>query len=438
MSIEFIFISMFGLMMLSFLTGQRIFIIIGAIGAVFALFLWGPGGLDMVFFATYSFMKWYVLIAIPPFIFMGVILARSGLADDLYEAIYKWMGPVRGGLAMGTIGICAAMAAMIGENISATVATGLIGLPSMLKRKYNKLMVTGAIQAGGALGFLIPPSLVFILYGLIARVSIGQLWLGGVFPGLLLATMHIAYIGIRCYFQPHLGPPIPKEERATWGEKFRSLRGAVLPVLIIFLVLGLLFMGLTSLVECAAIGAVGALGAAALHHRLNWKLLVMALDETLKISCMFMWIIAAALLFSAVFDGLGTVGVLERLLAHFENKWMIISFMMFSWIVLGCVMDDTAMLIIVAPLYVPIVAHLGFSLVWFGVLYVVNCQMAYLTPPFGYNLFIMRGIAPPEITMGDIYRSVVPFVGVQFICLIIVMIFPQIALWLPSVVFAGK
>lgn len=438
MSVELIFGLMFGLMLLLLLTGQRIFVIVGAIGAVFGFFLWGTGGLDMAFFATYSFMKWYVLIAIPPFIFMGVILARSGLADNLYETIYKWMGPVRGGLAMGTIGICAAMAAMIGENISATVATGIIGLPSMLKRKYNKLMVTGAIQAGGALGFLIPPSLVFILYGLIARVSIGQLWLAGVFPGFLLATMHITYIGIRCYFQPSLGPAIPKEERATWGEKFSSLRGAILPVLIIFMVLGFLFMGITSLVECAAIGATGAIVSAAIHRRLSWKLISDGLDETLRVSCMFMWIIAAALLFSSVFDGLGSVKVIENLLSHLGNKWAIVAFMMVSWIILGAVLDDTAMLIIVAPLYVPIIGNLGFSLVWFGVLYVVNCQMAYLTPPFGYNLFVMRGIAPPEITMGDIYKSVIPFVGVQFLCLVLIMIFPQIALWLPGVVFGQK
>ncbi len=424
-------------MLLLFLTGRQIAFIMGGIAVSAATLLWGTsGGIDMGYFATYSFLGWYVLIAVPMFIFMGIILARSGVADALYDAIYKWAGPVRGGLAMGTIGICALMAAMVGQSTSATVSMGLIALPSMLKRNYDKRMVTGAIQAGGALGFLIPPSLVFIVYGLIARVSIGHLWVAGIVPGILLAVLYVIYIGTRSYLQPQLGPPIPVEDRASWREKFVALRSALLPLALIFLVLGLLFMGVTSLIEASGVGALGALVLALIKRNLTWKFLADALDETLRVTSFVLLIVVAALLFSAVFDGLGAVHVVRDAVSGVGGKWAVLIAMQLSWIILGMVLDDTAMLIIVAPVYIPLAASYGFDLVWFGVLYVINCQMAYLTPPFGYNLFIMKSVAPKEVTLADIYRSVLPFVGIQFLVLVLVMVFPQIALWLPSVIFA--
>lgn len=441
MSIELITIVMFASLMALLITGRHIFLVIGAVGIGAALALWGRGGLDLAFYATYAFMDWYVLLAIPMFVFMGLTLARSGVAEKLFDSIYKWAGGLKGGLGMGTIGICALLAAMVGEATSATITTGVIAIPSMLKRKYDKLMLTGLVQAGGALGFLIPPSIVFIIYGVIARVSVGQLWMAGALPGALLAVMYVAYIGIRCARNPKLGPPIPLEQRASWGEKFRSLRSGILPVILIFVVLGLFFMGVTTLMECAAVAALGAIVLAAIHRRLNWRLIREVADETLKISTMFLWIVVAALLFSAVYDGLGAKEMMGNILVRFGggSPYAVIGIMMLSWIGLGMVMDDTAMLLIVAPLYIPIVADLGFSLIWFGVLYVITCEMAYITPPFGYNLFVMKGIVPKDsgITMLDIYRSVIPFVGIQVACLGLIMAFPQIALWLPSVVFGG-
>jgi len=447
MSMELITILMFLSLILLLLTGRQIFAIVGVVASISALALWGTGGQYMPFLGGYSVtMKWYPIYALPPFVFMGLLLAKSGVADKLYDAMYLWTGRIRGGLGMGTIGICSLVACMSGLSVAATTTAGTIALPSMLKKGYDKRMVTGLVQAGGALGFLIPPSLVFIIYGMIARVSVGHLWIAGILPGFLLAAMYITYIGVRCRVQPHLAPLLPSEVRVSWGEKFRSLGAGIAPIILIFIILGLLFMGITTIVECSAIGAVGAIACAAINRRLNWKVIREVADETLKLSSMVLWIFAAGITFGAVFDGLGAVNAVENIfLAVGGGPWMVIIAMIGSFILMGTVLDDTAMLLIVAPLYIPIVQHLGFSLVWFGVLYVITVQMAYLTPPFGYNLFIMKGIVGikgivPEgevITITDIYRSVLPFVAIQAGCLGLVIAFPQIALWLPNLVFGG-
>lgn len=439
MSPELVALLMFGATISLLLTGRHIFIVIAGVATISALTLWGPrGGAAMVYLSTYSFTTWGILLAVPLFLFMGYILSRSGVADDLYQSFYHWMGGVRGGLAMGAIGLECLNAAMMGETAASTATGAVVSLPPLLKRKYDKLMITGAIQAGGALGILIPPSISFIVYGMISRQSIGHLWVAGILPGFLLASMYVAYIGIRCRLQPHLGPPIPLEERVGWKGKFLSLRSAVGPVILIFSVIGLLLMGVTSILECAAIGAAGALVLAAIRRSLNWELLREVMTSTLQVTSFIMWIFVTAILFAAVYDGLGAVHAVENLLGMWElGRWGQLIFMQASFLLMGTILDDYAMLIIVAPLYIPIVARLGFNLVWFGVLYVINCQMAYLTPPFGYNLFIMRGVVPKDsgITLTDIYKSVIPFVAIQATCLGIVMAFPQIALWLPGVIF---
>lgn len=437
MSPLIITILMLGGLLASFLTGRQIFVLLGAIATIAAVALWGVRGEHMAFFSFLNFLNWYVIIAIPMFLFMGIILARSGVAEKLYDSMYKWFGGLKGGLGMGTVGVCTILAAMSGTNVEGTVTGGLLAIPPMLKRKYDKRMVTGLIQAGGALGMMIPPSIDFILYGIIAQVSIGHLWLAGIVPGLLLAIMFVIYIGVRCKLRPEMGPAAPPEERVGWGEKFRSLKYGIQPMLVIFLVLGLLFGGVTTLMECAAVGATGALVVAAINHKLTWKLVKDAMTETLNISCVFLWIFAAAIFFSAIYDGLGAPDLIGQLLGNFENRYAIITVMMLSWFALGMVMDDTAMLVIVAPLYIPLVKELGFSLVWFGVLFVMSIQMAVLTPPFGYGLFMMKGIVPKDsgITLGDIYKSVFPYVGIQAVCLAIIMFFPQIALWVPYTLF---
>jgi tripartite ATP-independent transporter DctM subunit len=329
---------------------------------------------------------------------------------------------------------------MNGLSVAGMAIGATLALPEMLKRKYDKVMITGVIQAGSSLGIMIPPSVVLVLYGMIARQSIGQLWMAGALPGFMMAAMFILYIFIRCRLQPHLGPPLPEEERRmiTWGEKFRLLRAGIVPIVIIFSMTGLFLLGITSLVECSAVGATATTLAALFKRRLNWQVMNEVIDGTLKISCMFMWVVLAAMAFGAVFDGLGAVHAIEGLFITRWglSPWGVIIMMQISYILMGMFMDDTAMLIIVAPLYVPLVIELGFNPIWYGVLYTITCQIAYLTPPFGYNLFLMKGMAPPEIKLGDIYRSIIPFVGVMIVALAVVMLFPQIALWLPEVYFA--
>jgi tripartite ATP-independent transporter DctM subunit len=444
MNVIAITVLMFASMILLLMTGRQVFVILGAIATIAALALWGVGGERMPFIQTYSYLHWYPLLSLPPFVCMGLTLSRSGVADKLFQALYLWIGPLRGGLAMADVGLSTLVSAMSGTNIASMVTSTSISLPAMLKRKYDKTLVIGTVLAGGSLGFLIPPSVVFILYGMIAKVSIGHLWLAGILPGLLLAALLIAYIGIRCRLQPHLGPAIPPEERVDWGEKFRTLRAGIAPVILIFVVLGLLFMGVTTLIECASIGATGAIVIAALNHRLNWKMFRGIMDETLKITTMILWIFVAAMLFAAVFDGLGAIHAVETILTTVSggNPWGMLIVMQLSFFLMGMVLDDTAMLVIVAPLYIPIVANLGFSLVWFGVLYVLNCQMAFITPPFGYNLFVMRGLIPyvapgSGITITDIYRSALPFIGIQAVCLVSIMLFPQVALFLPNMFFSS-
>jgi tripartite ATP-independent transporter DctM subunit len=440
MSHELIALLIFSLMMLMLLTGQRVFGAIGGVATLFALLLWGEGGAEMPFNASFVLLNWYPLLTLPLFIYMGYMFSESGIASDLYHMFHVWMGPLNGGLAIGTIGLMTAVAAMNGLSVAGMAIGASLALPEMLKRKYDKVMVTGVIQAGSSLGIMIPPSVVLVLYGMIARQNVGRLWLAGVFPGLLLAALFVAYIAIRCHLQPHLGPALPAEERQmSWGQKLRLLRAGIIPLVIVFSMTGLFLMGITSLVECSAAGAAATTLAALVKGRLTRRVLEDTLRSTLSVSCMFMWIILAALCFGAVFDGLGAVHAIKSLFLDRWglSPWGVLIMMQITYILMGMFLDDTAMLIIVAPLYVPLIIKLGFDPVWYGVLYTITCQIAYMTPPFGYNLFLMKAMAPPEVTLADIYRSIVPFVLVMLFGLAIVILFPQIALWLPNQYF-GK
>ena len=435
MSYELIAALMFASMMLMLITGQRVFAAIGAVAVISALLLWGEGGSEMAFSAAMKLMKWYPLLTLPMFIYMGFMLSESGIADDLYRMFHVWFGPVRGGLAIGTIGLMVVISAMNGLSVAGMAIGATIALPELLRRNYDKIMVTGVIQAGSSLGILVPPSVVLVLYGMIARQPVGQLWLAGVFPGLMMAALFIVYIAIRCRVQPHLGPVLPAEERRIpLADKLRLLRAGILPLLIFFFMTGLFLMGYTSLVESSAVGAASATLAALVRRRLTLAVMEETMRKTLGVSCMFMWIILAALCFGAVFDGLGAVRAIEGFFLQRLGlgPWEVLILMQLSFLLMGTFLDDTAMLVIVAPLYVPLVKVLGFDLIWYGVLYTITCQIAYMTPPFGYNLFLMRAMAPPEIGLGDIYRSIIPFVLVMTLALALVMIFPQLALWLPE------
>ncbi|WP_163576384.1 TRAP transporter large permease [Halomonas faecis] len=440
MSYEMIAIVMFSSMMLMLMTGQRVFGAIGFVGALAGVLLWGTGGVDIPFSSAMKLMKWYPLLTLPMFIFMGYILSESRIADDLYKMFHVWMGPVKGGLAIGTIGLMVLISAMNGLSVAGMAIGATIALPELLRRGYDKIMVTGVIQAGSSLGILVPPSVVLVLYAMIARQPVGQLWLAGVLPGLMMATLFIIYIYVRCRVQPELGPVLAVEERhVSLAEKLRLLRAGILPLMIFAVMMVPFVKGWTSLVESSAVGAMAALLAAIVKGRMTRKVFEVSVRQTLAISCMFMWIILAALAFGAIFDGLGAVKAIDSLFTERLglSPWMILIMMQLSFIVMGTFLDDTAMLVIVAPLYVPLVDALGFNLIWYGVLYTITTQIAYMTPPFGYNLFLMRAMAPPQIGLIDIYRSIIPFVFVMTVALSLVMIFPQIALWLPGYIYGN-
>jgi tripartite ATP-independent transporter DctM subunit len=419
-------------------TGAPLVMVMGGGAVLFSLLLWGPQALLQISANSFGVMQNFILVAIPLFIFMGIILEQSGVAKSLYEMMYRWFGGVRGGLAVGTVIICMIFAAMCGVSGAATVSMGLIALPSMLQRGYNKDISIGCISAGGALGVLIPPSIPFILYGLFSGESIGALFASGVIPGILLGCMFIAYILIRCYFQKDLAPALPKEQRASWKEKFESLRAVVLPLALIVVVLGSIFMGVATPTEAAALGALGALLCAAVSRSLSWKVIKDSCYGTLRLSSMVVWIIIGGVAFTSLYTAIGAVDFIREVIAALPvSRYVILFGMQFVLFILGMLLDPGGIIMICTPVFVPVIKALGFDPVWFGLLFIVNMEMAYLTPPFGFNLFYMKAIVPKNITMGDIIHSIVPFVGIQALCLIICIIFPQLATWLPKLIFSG-
>ncbi|KFE33831.1 TRAP transporter large permease [Thioclava atlantica] len=431
-------ILMFSTMLLMMITGQRVFGAIGFVAVVAAFWLWGPGGTQMGFGSVMKLMKWTPLLTLPMFVYMGYVMSESRLAEDLYRMFHVWFGPLPGGLAIGTILLMVMISVMNGLSVAGMAIGATIALPELLRRNYDKLMISGVIQAGSSLGILIPPSVVLVLFSLIARQPVSELWLAGAVPGLVMATLFVAYIVIRCKLNPDLAPPMDAGERAviTMREKLRLLRAGLMPAFIFVAMMVPFLKGWASLTEASVIGALSAVFAAAVKRRFTWRVFKVATESTLQITVMFMLIITAALSFGAVFDGLGAGRAIEDFFTESLGlgPWQVLILMQLSFLVMGMFLDDTAMLVIVAPVYVSLARHLGFDMIWYGVLYTITCQVAYLTPPFGYNLFLMKAMAPPEFTLPVIYRSVIPFVGVMVLTLILVMLFPQLALWLPHAV----
>ena len=435
LSYEFIALFMFITMLAMMFTGQRVFGAIGFVAVISALLVWGNGAIEMPYTATWKLFKWYPMLTLPLFIYMGFMISESGIASDLYKMFHVFFGGIKGGLAIGTMFMMVGISAMNGLSVAGMAIGATIALPEMLKRNYDKRMITGVVQAGSSLGILIPPSVVMVLYGMIARQPVSKLWLAGLLPGLLMASLFIIYIYVRCRLQPELGPVLSKKERdIPFSEKLKLLSAGIIPFVIFMSMTGLFLMGIASLVECSAVGALLATLASIYKKRFTRKVLDATLRKTLGVSCMFMWIILAALCFGAVFDGLGAARAIETLFIERWNltPWGVLIMMQLSYIFMGMFLDDTAMLVIVAPLYVPLIIALGFDPIWYGVLYTITCQIAYMTPPFGYNLFLMRAMAPKEITLSDIYRSITPFLLVMLLALILVMVFPEIATYLPN------
>jgi tripartite ATP-independent transporter DctM subunit len=419
------------LLVILLLTGLPVSFTMGGLAIVGTLYVWGWKGLHMVAGTAFSEGTSYILLAVPLFLLMANILRYSGLADDLYEMIYKWFGWIPGGLAAGTVVICALFAAMAGVSSVATITMGLIALPSMLKRGYDKFMAVGSISAGGALGILIPPSIIMIVYGSMAEVSIGQLFIGGLLPGLLLAGMFVVYVLVLCFFSPRMGPPV--EEKFTQREKMLSIKAVILPGLLVALVLGVIYTGVATPTEAAGVGALGALVVSLIHRRLTFKNFKASLLSTLGLNAMVMWIVIGAVCFTHVLSYAGVSKLIQSIILSLGlSKWFLYICMQMTYFILGCFLDPAGIIMLTTPIFVPLAKALGFDPVWFGVIFTINMEMAYLTPPFGFNLFIMKAIVPPSITMGDIYRSIIPFVLIQALCLILCTIFPQIIMYLPS------
>ncbi len=435
MSVELVTLIMFGALIVLLALGVPLAFALGGLAVVMGFILMG----DPVFLWSvqriWSLMRLFSFIAIPLFVFMANMMRCSGIADDLYEAIYLWMGSLRGGLAVATVLACTILAAMIGTAGAGVVIMGLIALPFMLRHKYDKGLALGSIIAGGSLGVLIPPSILFILYGLFAEESVGKLFMGGVFPGLILAGLFSFYIIIRSWLQPELAPVLAKEERMVpWRQKFGALTSLILPIFLIIAVMGSIFAGIATPSEAAGVGAMGAVLSAAVRRRLNWTNLKEAVYATIKTVAMLMWIAFAAYVFVGVylFAGGGEF-IKETILGLGLGPWGILIAIQLLLIVMGMFLDWVGILFLVVPMVLPILVDLGFNILWFGVLFNLNMQISYLSPPFGYSLFYLKGVSPPEISMTDIYRSAFPFMALQLIGLALVMLFPQIALWLPSV-----
>lgn len=436
MSIELLTVLFFLTLFIFLLLGQPLSFVLGGVSIIFLYTTWGPEAFYMVAAQTWGGMNKFTLVAIPLFIMMAMILEKSGTANDLYEMMYLWFGPVRGGLVIGTLVICAIFSAMCGISGAAVVSMGSIALPSMLDRQYDKHLAVGCINSGGGWGILIPPSVIMILYALISGESVGRLFAGGLLPGLLLLILVSLYVLIRCYFQPSLAPALPNDQQGDRSKKLKALKAVILPVLIVFLVLGSIIFGVTTPTEAAAVGLLGAIISALIYGQLTWQLLFEAGLRSFRLTGMIMWILFGSYCFTAAYHGMGAARLIENVLQYLPGGPIgTIIFIQITIFLLAMVLDPAGIMMITVPVFLPVIKAYGFDPLWFGILFIMNMNIGYMTPPFGFNLFYLKAIVPPEITMGDIYRSVLPFTLMECTGLAIVMIFPKIATWLPDLLF---
>lgn len=434
MSIEHVVIILVATALAVFVTGLPIAFALGSVALIYTLVLWGPHALGVAAIAGIAAMQPFIFVALPLFILMGYILERSGVANALYDTMYKWMGPLNGGLAMGSVIMCTLIAAMVGIMGAGIITAGVVAMPAMFRRQYDKRMVMGSIMSGGVLGTLIPPSIPMILYSLYARQSVGKMFAGGMIPGLILSAFYCTYIGVRCFLRPKMGPALPVEERVSWQEKAMSLKGSILPILLIVAVLGSIFSGAATPTEAAAVGAFGAFLCALVYRKFSWGMLKEACYRTTRLMGLILWIIVGIGCFNSFFMGMGGAHLVEGLTVG-VNRWAVLIGMQFSLFIMGMFLDDYAIVMIATPIYAPVIVSLGFDPIWFGILFIMNMQMAMLTPPYGFATFYMKALVPKDILITDIWRAIIPFVALQGIGLILVMVFPQLALLLPGLIF---
>lgn len=442
-------ILMFGSLAILLMAGLPLAFVTGGLACVF-LFVFGDAQmLNILPSRIFPLMTDYQLSAIPLFIFMASMLERAGIIEELYDMVYKILGGLRGGLAVSTIIASTLLAAMCGVIGATEVTMGMIALPAMVRRNYHPTIACGSILAGGTLGILIPPSILAILFAVVAQQSVGELFIGAVVPGLILSGLYITYVLVVTWFKPEHGPALPPEERVNSREKIRLLSNMAAPIALVTLVLGIIFAGIATPVEAAGVGTFGALVVASVHRRLTWDNVRAAAITTLRVTGMVLWIIFGATLFVGfyVVNG-GQEFVNETIVGTGLGPYGILILMMIILVVLGMFLDWVGILLLAVPIFVPLMKTLEFNGVfglpgvpaedlalWFGVVYMVNMQMSFLSPPFGYALFYLKSVAPPGITMAQIYRSSLPFLALQVVGLSICVIFPEVVLWLPRLVY---
>ena len=435
MSIELISILIILTFLVLLVSGLPLAWTMGATAVFWCLILFSPAVLVMLCSRIFRLSLNYVMVSVPLFIFMGTILQQSGVADDLFDAVHVWSGPFRGGLAIGTILACTLMAAMVGVVGAEIVTLGMIALPGMLKRNYDHRIALGSICAGGGMATLIPPSVVFIIYAMVAEASVSELFLGGVLPGLLLAVLFLAYIIIACWIKPEWAPAAPAEERnIPLTQKLAMLKGLIMPGLLGASVLGSIYTGVATPSEAAGIGCVGALLSAFINKRLNWKVVKIAVYETAKVTAMLAWLMFGAQCIIGIFSLAGGDDFVRSLVMKLPGgKWGVIISMQLIMIFLGMFLDWVGIVFLCMPLFVPIIEELGFSKVWFGVVFCMNMHISYLSPPFGPSIFYMKGVVGDKISVTRIYQANLPYLWLTLLALAITIAFPQLSLWLPSI-----
>ncbi len=446
MSPEILTILMFATLMASIALGHPLAITLAGVATLFGLI--DNGGnimalLDLFVNNAWGLQQNYVLVAIPLFIFMAQILDRSKVSEGLFDALYIVLGGMRGGLGMAVIVVSTVFAATTGIIGASVVAMGLMAGPALLRRGYDRGLASGIICSSGTLGILIPPSIMLVVYGGLTglkETSVGNLFAAAILPGLLLSGLYLAYVAVRCFFNPKLGPPIPQEERThTMGQKVAmTLKSFVPPFSLILIVMGTILAGVATPTEAAALGCIGAMVLAVCNKKFNIEVLKLACEATLRTTAMIMMLFVGGKLFSVVFLSIGGGDVVADILLGMDvNDYVILAIMMAVVFMMGMFIDWAAILLVVVPIFTPIAMDLDFNPLWFAMLICVNLQTSFLTPPFGYALFYFKGVAPPEYTMGDIYKGIIPFVIIQVIGLALMVTFPEIITWLPGVFFGG-
>lgn len=407
----------------------------GFMATVMILMEFGTTGLSLIATRIYDLMADFSFVAVPLFVMMGLVLEKSGVTNDLFRAMSILGGKIRGGLAVQTLAVSVLLASMSGIIGGEIVLLGLIALPEMLKRGYDKKLAVGVVCAGGSLGTMIPPSIVLIVYGLTTDTGVGELFVAVLLPGLMLASLYVAYVVVTATFWPEKAPPLPQSERdLSSSEKRQILKGALLPVAVAAWVLTCIYTGITSFIEAAAMGVIGALISAGVKGTFSFSLIRDVCGQTLRICGMIMWIVFGATALIGVYNFFGGAAYVTSAITGLNwSPLAILIIMMVILFILGMFMDWIGILLLTMPIFVPIIVGFGYDPIWFGVLFTMNMQMSYLTPPFGPAAFYLKGVAPDDITMGDIYSSFWPFIALQALAIALLIAFPQIALWLPSV-----